>query len=235
MNFGRAVLLALLGLALAGCGGGDGGESASGNGSAETGTSIKRRTAGSLPKVGDYLPPLDDGRIEIAAPADWKPLPRQPSFVAGFYKTKVSELPRITVLSEEPPADAAGDTTEENVDALAAQLAKQLPREQKTVQEPPKPIILGDTVFARHVRLAKFSGSPAVIQSLQTIRGGRMYSVEMIAEVEASRADEYEASLKRWRDIGYAVAANLKFSGGAPAAEPQPPPETTAPQAAAPE
>ncbi|MCX7427358.1 MAG: hypothetical protein NTW96_17225, partial [Planctomycetia bacterium] len=56
---GRVVWsLAPLVLLLLGCGGSDG-------------TATPDRTAESLPELGDYLPPLDDARVEVAPPAGW--------------------------------------------------------------------------------------------------------------------------------------------------------------------
>lgn len=206
-----------------GCGGGAENRGVEANGQSETEAaptkgSLKRRASASLPKIGDYLPPQDAGQVEIAGPAGWKTLPRG-AFVAGFYKDKANALPRITVDAQ--PANLAGFTaaTEANADDLAKRMAAILSRQSKAIQEPPRPIVLGETVYARHVRLAKYAGSPAVIQSLQTVQNGRLYTVELFCEVEASRADEYEASLTKWRDYGYAVAANLRFKGSEPAAD----------------
>jgi len=211
----------LLGLWLAGCGGGatkEGAPPAEAEAVPAAGD-IKRRLASSLPKVGEYLPPQDGGRIEIAPPAGWKTLPRG-TLIAGFYQEKANKLPRITVDAQ--PANLTGLTsaTPENADELAQRMATILSRQSKAVQEPPKPIMLGDTIFARHVRLAKHAGSPAVIQSLQTVRDGRLYTVELFCEVNASRAEEYESSLTAWRDHGYAVAANLRFIAEEASSEP---------------
>ena len=189
---------------------------------------IKRRAIEDLPEVEDHLPPLDEGRVEVAAPVGWRPLPRSSKSLASFVKGKASELPRITVTASEPPAADLGDTTEENAEKLAAALDDQLRRESKEVPEACLPIILGERVFVRHVRLASLAGDPAVIQSLQTIAGGRLYTAELICFVNAPDRRQYEKSLKEYRDEGYAVAANMKFGGAAdplsavPAAKPPP-------------
>jgi hypothetical protein len=84
------------------------------------------------------------------------------------------------------------------------------------------PVVLGSTVFLRHVRHASLSGTPVVIQSLQTVRGGRLYKVELVCAVDSPNRRDYEASLKKYRDDGYAVAANMKFAAAA-ATEENPP------------
>ena len=180
-------------------------------GTAEKGRApaIKRRTIDDLPPIGEYLPPLDAGKVEIAPPANWNRIPRGSKWLAAFCKGKVSDLPRITVDADFPPPSFGDDVTEDNVDALADALNKQLATERRKVEEPCRPIILGDTLFLRHVRLAQ---GPAVIQSLQTVRNGRLYTVELIADVNAPRHEEYDASLTQYRDFGYAVAANMKFA-----------------------
>lgn len=225
MNVGAKASLwmpVMLVLLLAGCDG-DAAKKGAASGDAEavpTADGLKRRAASSLPKIGDYLPPQDGGQIEVAPPAGWKTLPRG-AFVAGFYKEKQNELPRITV-DAQPAALGIDEASPENAEELAKKLTSAINRQSKSVQEPPRPIVLGETVFIRHVRLAKHGGSPAVIQSLQTVKNGRLYTVDLFCDVEAARADEYEGSLKKWRDQGYAVAANLKFHspGGDPSTTP---------------
>jgi hypothetical protein len=213
-------------LLAAGCGGSPSGES--GGPDAAPAAQIKRRSLESLPKIGDYLPPLDTGRIEIAPPADWNLLPRGTLFEAGFVKGKASELPRITLAAWDSPLDDITELTAENAGRLAAHLLKEMEHDKKIVEEPPRPIILGSTLFLRHVRRAKLpSGGNVVVQALETVRGGRLYVVELLVDVDAPRGDEYEASLTKWRDYGYAVAANLKFTAGEstpPAAAPEAPP-----------
>lgn len=207
--------LAVASLLFTGCGSGDGGGKAGPTAGEKSAEGIKRRPADKLPTIGEYLPPLDDGRIEIAPPAEWKPMPRDARYLARFVRGKVSELPRITVTVWDTPLPEITELTEANAGQLAAELIAQAKKEKKTVPEPHKPIYLGDTLFLRHVRRAKLaSGGNVVVQALDTVRGGRIYTVELIADIDAPRAEDYEASLTKVRDSGYAVAANLKFTGG---------------------
>jgi hypothetical protein len=211
--------LILLGIALSGCGGGESaGPSPAVNPSAD---SIKHRPASELPAVGAYLPPLDDGRIEIAPPADWNTMSRDARYLVRFVKGKASELPRITITVWDTPLPEITELTEANAGQLAAELVTQMKKDKKTVPEPPKPIVLGDTLFLRHVRRAKLaSGDHVVVQALDTVRGGRIYTVELIAMIDAPRPEQYEESLRLYRNDGYAVAANLKFPGSESATPP---------------
>lgn len=170
---------------------------------------IKQRTADSLPAIGDYLPLLDDGRVEVAPPKGWNVLGRKPNYLANFTKGKASELPRISITVGDSPA-SFDEVTEENAAAFAAEMAKKLKAEKKSsIVEPPKPIMLGQTVWSRHVRNPLNAGSPIAIQTLQTARGGRLYAIDLVVDVSSQQ--EYAAGLQQERDQGYAVAANMKF------------------------
>ncbi len=192
----------------------------------------KRYTMEALPAIEDYLPPLDEGRVEVAPPAGWKPLSRSSRSLASFVKGKPSELPRIVVKADDAPSGDLGDTTEDNVEELSQALDTQLRKNpKKRVHEDCLPIMLGERMFVRHVRAAALDGDPAVIQSLQTVVGGRLYTVELICDVNAADQREYVKSLKDFRAEGYTVAAHLKFGGESPV---ESAPVETAPAEAAP-
>ena len=197
-------------LLVAGCG-------TSGTPVVEESGKLKRRELTSLPAVGEYLPPIDDARLSVAPPVDWNVLPRGRSFLLGFAKGKPNELPRIVVNAEEPPLDAPDELTEENAAAFAQQQDAELEHAAQTgkkkIHEFHLPIVLGDTVFVRHVRQASLgAGVPCAIQSLQTIRGGRLYTVDLFVQIDPQNPDQYGEALTAHRDFGYAVAAHLKFA-----------------------
>jgi hypothetical protein len=118
--------------------------------------------------------------------------------------------------AEEPPAGSPEQLTEENAAEYAARLDQELKKEvaagTKRVEEYSLPVILGKTVFIRHVRQVEVDRSPCVLQSLQTIQNSRLYTVDLIVEIDAPRASNYGASLLAVRDYGYAVAANMRFA-----------------------
>jgi hypothetical protein len=185
----------------------------------------KHRDIASLPAVGEYLPPIDGGEVSVAPPVDWNVLPRGRTFLLGFAKGKPTELPRIVINAEEPPAEAPLDLTEENAAAFAEQQDAALQHAAKTgkkkVHEFHLPIVLGENVFVRHVRQASLGkGVPCAVQSLQTIRGGRLYTVDLLVPIDPQRADEYGEALTEYRDYGYAVAAHLKFASPIEPAKP---------------
>ena len=47
---------------------------------------LRQRTVDELPPVGDYLPPLDGGKVEVAGPASWNLLPRDSKYLVRFVK-----------------------------------------------------------------------------------------------------------------------------------------------------
>lgn len=204
--------------ALAGCGGSAEVAEKSPSSTAPAADAIKRRDPSSLPAVGDYLPPLDDGRVEIAPPEGWKTLPRHADFLVVFNKGEsANDFPRISITASDTSSGIA-DVTEDSAGAFAEAMAKQLRSEKKSfIAEPPKPIILGDQTWSRYVRNPIYNGEPIAIQMLQTVRGGRQYNVELIVNVKVQ--DQYAEDLKAGRDAAYAVAANMKFLKGDDAGE----------------
>ena len=198
-------------LLVLGCAGGQ----PQGKSGAEEGA-LRKRSLEELPPVGDYAPPVDEGRLLAAGPAGWSLLPRGRSYLVGFSRGKPSELPRIVISAQQPPQGSPEQLDAASASAFASQRAAELRAEveagRKQVEEYPLPLQLGPTVFIRHVRRASLGGTPCVVQTLETVQNGRLYSVELIAAIEAARSEEYEASLLKWRDYGYAVAAHLRFA-----------------------
>ena len=109
--------------ALGDAGGGDaGGGDVIGEADATSGnpsTEVKRYQLSDLKVgLGDYLPPLDEGRVEIARPAEWKVGSRQQGYVVWFHRFRdVQLLPQIRVTAE-PAPEAAPDAMVDSVEQL---------------------------------------------------------------------------------------------------------------------
>jgi hypothetical protein len=194
---------------------------------------IKRRAAEDLPAVGEYLPVLDDGRVEIAPPEGWIDLPRTSKFLAAFAKDKASEYPRIQVTAEDSLIPVLGDLSEENVDQFVTVFDEKFKKKAASLPEPARPIYLGDKLYLRQVRLVAIKDRRLVLQSLATIEKGRMYKVELFCEVDPADPADYATPLTAARDYAYAVAAHLAVVEPAAATSDPPPPEKSGDEKAA--
>jgi hypothetical protein len=168
-------------------------------------------------KTADPLPPLDDGRVELAGPEGWKFLQRTFSYLARFGQGTPNELPRIevTVVEESPYAEFK-TITKDNVVAFAKAIDKKIFAEESPAVlaapsfEPPKPMIIGGVPCVRYVlprNIRSRVGGTSVVylverQILDTIYNGRLYRVELLV---------LEGTILRHRDAGYAVLASMKF------------------------
>lgn len=179
-----------------------------------TTSEIKRVNAAGF-KLGDYLPPQDGGKIEIATPVGWKPLPRHNNYVMRFSKLESGGgLPRIEVLAEENNLGGFTDLTEANVADFTAAVAKDLEASGTAVIEPPLPMVIGSVPCARYVSYLKLKIGEGTLlverQTLALLHAGRLYKINLLVEVD---------KLLDSRDAAYAVCAGVRFpEGEAPAA-----------------
>lgn len=207
-------LVSILGV---GCGGKPG----TGDKTTSDSPAIKKVSAAKLPELDDYLPPLDDGKIQLAPPKGWKVLPRDNKYLTRIVLSDPIGLPRILVTVEESMLEGIDTATADNVVEFASATATSLKERKAATLEAAKPMIIGDNAFVRYVLKSKLGKTTAIErQMLQTVAGGRLYTVDLqVAEGE----------IPKHRDVAYAMAAGLKFTDGATAAKP---PEGEPPAAA---
>jgi len=204
-------------LLLAGCGSSDSGSSSSTDdgGEVESGGDYVIKTYGvaDLPEVEKPVAPQDQGRLVFSVPVGWRTLPKGSKALAAMIPEdgSASKLPRITITASDPPTDDKSSTTPDNAAEFAKVMQSIALKEGKKIQkvDATTPLILGDNTWVRHVRIASFSDAPCAIQSLQTIRSGRLYTVELT--VTANSDNLYKNSLTKQRDFAYAVGAHMKF------------------------
>jgi hypothetical protein len=199
--------------ALAGCGGTGG--SAPPSAAAPADGEIRRRSAEDLPAVGEYLPPLDDGKVEVAPPERWIQLPNTSSHLVAFAPSKDKAYPRINVTAGDSPLPVLGDLTEENLDQFVTVFDEPYKKKRASLPEPTRPVVLGGTPYIRQVRFVSINKKKLVQQWLATVQKGRMYTVELFCEVDPANPDDYAQPLKEARDHAYAVAAHLAPVGAA--------------------
>jgi hypothetical protein len=172
-----------------------------------------------LPDPGEKLTPLDQGRVVVTLPMGWKTLQRKPTYLVACVpeENRATQLPRIVVSVSDPPADLSSSTSASNAAEHAKGLQAAAEKEKKKLIEPCKALGLGDNTWIRYVRSAKqASGDFAAIQSLQAVRSGRLYTVELTVSAKDNPKSSkppiiYQKSLADHRDFAYAVAAHMTF------------------------
>ena len=174
-----------------------------------TTTEIKRVDASGF-TLGEYLPPLDGGKIEFAVPEGWKPAPRDSKYVVRFSSLAAGGgLPRIDVIVEEDKLGELTDLSEENVVEFTSAIAKHLDEAGTVVIEPPLPMIIGSVPCARYVSNLKLNvgGGTIVVerQTLALLHAGRLYKINLSVEV---------GKLLDSRDAAYAICSAIRFPVG---------------------
>jgi hypothetical protein len=241
---GLWMLLLMALCASLGCGGAKESTTRKGDGTGEAGTPTETQSTdihktydvADLPSVEEKLPPADQGRIIITLPTGWKTLQRNPKFLVACIPedSTATKLPRITVAVSEAPADLTSNTTPDNAAEQAKLMQAQLVKDQKKWVETCKPLGLGDHTWIRHVRSAKLKEDYSAIQSLQTVRGGRLYTVELTVNAKESPSSKgppilYAKAMDEYKKFAYAVAAHMTFpkddGSATPPAESTPPAE----------
>ena len=221
MRHGPLGLLVFLSFLAGGCGGATDSAQPAGDAkpAARQDAALKTYAAADLPAVEEPLPPLDDGAVLMSPPKGWRRLPRDSKYLVRLVKgAEENSLPRITVTAEPAPENVA-DVTQENAAEFAAQMEELSAAVQgRKLLEPERPIVLGDYVWSRHVRQLRARGSKtglAVVQSLATARGGRLYTIELTVTAPGESSTDFAAAVRAHRDEAYALAANWKFLGAA--------------------
>ncbi len=171
--------------------------------------------------IGEYMPPLEGGKLEIASPENWDWARPGRDYVVGFvpHGSKLNSLPRILVSAEECPYPDIRRVSKDNVQEFAQAVSASIAGQE--VAKPVRPLILGDNVFACYVTFAKSKNAVVSRQILETVVEGRRYIV---------RLEVYERQFDKYRDAAYAVAMSMKYQAGGDS----PPPEVEEPADAPP-
>jgi hypothetical protein len=171
--------------------------------------------------IGDYMPPLEGGRLEIAPPKNWSFSRAGSDYLVGFHPagSTLNDLPRILISVESSPYDGVEELQATNAEHLVQSIQETLASDR--LKSPAAIVTLGGRTWIEYVGLAKNRGTLVARQILQTVFDGRLYQVQLEAP------DQYFDSQ---RTAGSAVAASAKFirvpTVGDPA-EPVPGPDFT--------
>lgn len=177
--------------------------------------SINTASAEAIGPLGDAMPPLDGGRLELARPQDWVAAARDKKFVAQFTAKQGAAYPRIMVTAES--AEGSEELTAKNVKAFAKEVQNQFETlanndedgeraagdddPSYTAIPPVTPLKLGDRYWVETTRkaFAKFKELERLI--LVTVIDGRRYTVELRS---------LSGSPQSYRPQALAVASSLK-------------------------
>lgn len=206
---GRTAWLLLAGVLIgfAGCsGGGSAGPPQGGAAGAKTDSDFAS-------KIGDYMPPLDGGRLEIAVPKGWDWANPGGSALVAFKPkdAEINDLPRVLLSVADCEFPGIDDVTAQNtadfVQQLTASVAEQKPK------DPVRAVTINGRPFARYQLLAKRRNQVVVQRILTTVAASRIYTLRL--EVYQPELDSAESAL----DV---IAASMRFPAGDVPAEATP-------------
>lgn len=185
---------------------------------------------------------VDEGRITVSPPVDWKREPRSKDYLARYVPGGGKTYPSVTVLGGDPPAGISAvdaDNHDDFVAALAESLAGQFTNAdgKSALLKKPAAVELGPhkAVVWAAPGTAKVDGlsQPIERSCAAVIVAGRMYTVE--ARAPKGKLDDAGRAAARGVAAGIEAAAQEpepKPGAGEPAAEPAAPAEPAEPAAA---
>jgi hypothetical protein len=162
--------------------------------------------------IGDYMPPLEGGSLEIAPPKNWNFSRAGSDYLVGFHPigSTLNDLPRILVSVQ--PYDSVEDWQATNAQQLLQSIQETVASDQ--LKSPAAIITLGGRTWIEYVELAKNRGTLVARQVLQTVFDGRLYQVRLEAP---------DRDFPTQRAAGLAAAASAKFVPAAKATDPAEP------------
>jgi len=204
-------LITLALIVVAGCGSGGPGSPSSDSSSSQKNFSSANTEKHAL--LDEYLPPLDEGRIEVAPPKGWYLPPRSAKYLFRVQRTSKEALPVIALTGQDWPEFSALDskTTGQFIKALASEHQK----DPKTY----RPIQIANRTWVAYRRRAREPGRVARVLdvlALETVVGGRRYTLRLVCE--ASELDQWEPYLQAVaQGIRFGPEATLAAKGTSPA------------------
>jgi|GEM_PF-844341 len=141
-------------------------------------TDVPRLVSGRLPELGDYLPPLDEGRLELAPPKDWAVAPRSNRYIVRFQADTNSTYPSVLVVGSTSERFKA--VTAENLEAFAKAVAAEL--ESAGAKTTVKMGRIGNLIGVTYTRRARVKDDfGGIVERLffDTVVAGRRYQFEL--------------------------------------------------------
>jgi len=205
-----------------GCGGGGGDQSSGGQAGAGGPPTVVK--AEDLPEVDTALGPLDEGRVMVAPLSGWFIPSRDSRYVIRFRLAPDIAYPTIVVTAAD--YESIFDLSPENVEQFAAQVNDEIAQrgESAGLVAPVAPILIDQCPAVSYQRRGKSRKQIVERYFLETVAGGRRYTVELRA---------LRGTLEKFRPFAWAVVHGMEFletEGPAPPAQHEGP-EPEGPQA----
>ena len=165
--------------------------------------------ADKLPPLGGYMgTKLDDGKLEVAPPDDWRFGARNSKlYLVKFDADAKSMFPAITVTARDSSASFRS-VGKENIRAFAEYITKDATeRKVSGVKTGVAAVVIGDKFCVTYTRAMIINKNKCDVQVIEVLNGDRIYSVNlrMLQDLD----DDKYAPI---RDRAYAVVAGLKFA-----------------------
>jgi hypothetical protein len=205
---GRSMLWCLalaVAVPLAGCShpGAKGGRPAKDDGPAQPETPpIKKHAVDELRvKIGAYVLPQDQGRLQVACPQGWDWASAPGEYVLGFHRknNSLDDLPRMLLAAQESPFPDLKDVGESQLTEFVQAVSRALG--DQALETPVTPVMAGSTACAVYVELVKWKHGRVPRLVVKTVVAGRLYTINL---------DVPEQQFAKYRDAAYAVAASIK-------------------------
>lgn len=188
-------------LLLAGCG--PSGSTPANRPAATGGGSSSSPEGGVDQLIGEYMPPLEGGKLEVAPPKGWSFGRAGNDYLVGFHpsSSSLNDLPRILISVEASPFSGVDELQAANAKQVVQAVQATLAGDQ--LKSPAAAVTLGGRTWIEHVGLGKSRNALVARQVLQTVVGGRLYKI---------RLEVFDRHFDNQRKNGYAVAASAKFN-----------------------
>jgi hypothetical protein len=157
------------------------------------------RSQSDLPALDVYLPPLDDGRVEVAGPKGWYYSPRSAKYVFRVQRTAKEGLPLIEMIATDWSTPAQLDA--KNVSEFIRELATAQKKDPKSYQ----PMEIAGRTWVAYRRRAREPGRVGHVMeilALDTVVNGRRYTLRLACDPR---------ELERWEPYLRAVAGGVRF------------------------
>ncbi len=154
-----------------------------------------------LPGLGDYLPPLDRDRIEVAPPEGWHLPPRSSKYVVRVQKSAGVTYPTIIITAEDYDGEGISNVSDDNVEQFAARIAAAANKDRSAV----RPVRIGEFVGVTYPKRGRVRTPVTMILELicmETVVAGRKYHIELRSE---------DGSLENDQPYLFALVGGIRF------------------------